>query len=194
MRKGTLIASLCWIAHLASFAALGKGIHSFAGPFIIYISAVNDCKDVNSPIVTHRTRFSHFNPRRPFDKQTLSGNITVPVPIDDTWWGSITLDIRSNNQWKSNAFIFNITQHFCSAMRKNVPGYFHAAFGLDPNSKAPCLIPNGTHTFKDEPVSWDPPNVPIMPYGFYRSHNVGGVGRHMHACYLTECHIIPKPT
>lgn len=53
----------------------------------------------------------------------------------------ITLAVRSNNQWKKNAFVFNSPHGACSFGRANLPGMMEASVGMDTTSRKPCLIP-----------------------------------------------------
>lgn len=54
------------------------------------------------------------------------------------------LDVHSNGQWKENAFRFNFPRAACSALRSNIPDFFHVMFKLGPvaeDPKAACKVP-----------------------------------------------------
>lgn len=49
------------------------------------------------------------------------------------------LDSRSNNQWKENAFVFNLPAA-CSAIREHIPDLFRVMFG-GLSKRGPCHVP-----------------------------------------------------
>lgn len=53
--------------------------------------------------------------------------------------GKVVLDVRSNNQWKENAFVFSIPGA-CSASREHIPDMFRVAFGVR-HRTGKCTVP-----------------------------------------------------
>ncbi|XP_034236947.1 uncharacterized protein LOC117642645 [Thrips palmi] len=169
----------------------GDQYTSFAGPFLAYVHRLYPCQTNGS--TTLHIRASHFNPAKPWMKQTLTGNTSMTFTITDVYWGRARMDVRSNNQWKENAFVFKLPGGACSILRGNIPSLFRILYnGVAADPKSPCRIPKGTYEFEDEPVDWVFPNAPIMPYGFYRFLGSFGLGSTIETCITAECQIIPK--
>ncbi|KAK3921736.1 Urease subunit beta [Frankliniella fusca] len=135
-------------------------------------------------------RPSHFNPLKPAELQLLSGNMTLTVPITDSLAGNASLDRWSNNQWKENAFVGVFPNGACRHTRGNIPGVFEVFF--KPGNTDVCRIEAGVYQVEREPVDWTFPNVPIMPYGFYRFKITYYKGNDQHFCGAVDCHVIPK--
>ncbi|XP_034251803.1 uncharacterized protein LOC117651667 isoform X2 [Thrips palmi] len=75
-------------------------------------------------------RFSHFNPAKPYEPQTVTGTLTIPFDLDDSYWVSVRVDKRANNQWKKNYFVLNrFPVGFCSTVRTNIPEGFARVLG-----------------------------------------------------------------
>ncbi|XP_034238092.1 uncharacterized protein LOC117643358 [Thrips palmi] len=144
-------------------------------------------------------RASHFNPARPYDLQTISGNLTFKEDMRDNYWSRVDLAVRSNNQWKENAFVFNFPKLGCTAIREHAPDFFRvvAKYSGAPTDKAiPCVIPAGVYVVKNESVSWTFPNFPVIPYGRYRfrvTSRSSSTSRTPVLCLEVDCEAIPKP-
>ncbi|XP_034256781.1 uncharacterized protein LOC117654311 [Thrips palmi] len=145
-------------------------------------------------------RPSHFNPSRPFDRQTLTGYFKPKVNVTNNNWARVDLAVRSNNQWKDNAFVLNFRNSACSTMREHVPDFFRIVAkhsGATTDTKAPCVIPAGHFAFKNESVAWTFPSFPVMPYGRYKFRATGGFSKstaHPSFCVAVDCEVIPKPS
>ncbi|XP_052130795.1 uncharacterized protein LOC127751367 isoform X2 [Frankliniella occidentalis] len=95
----------------------------------------------------------------------MSGSIS----IDDSAWVRVNLDVRNNNQWKENAFIFDFKDKACSMISSHIPGFYHVVFDKDGKApKSPCIIPAGVYVVNQEPIDWTFPNFPVLPYGHYQ--------------------------
>ncbi|XP_034236592.1 uncharacterized protein LOC117642467 [Thrips palmi] len=116
---------------------------SETGPYICHFDRFGDCPGMlPGKHDTRHIRLSHYNPRQPFLKQNMTGNITLVEDLydADACWTSVSLDLRSNNQWKNNYFVFNGSRVNCSGYRRHAPDYFRVMFKQDPNRKGPCFV------------------------------------------------------
>ncbi|KAE8749563.1 hypothetical protein FOCC_FOCC003829 [Frankliniella occidentalis] len=52
----------------------------------------------------------------------------------------------------------------------------------------------GVYRVDQEPIDWNFPNFPIVPYGHYKFRIMSGIGNDMAVCLINEVHLIPKPT
>ncbi|XP_052120995.1 uncharacterized protein LOC127748965 [Frankliniella occidentalis] len=170
----------------------GKSIRSFAGPFISYADRFYQCEKEGK--WSWNMRVSHFNPQKPKQLQVLSGNLTAPVPIDDSAWVRVNLDVRNNNQWKENSLVIDFKDKACSMIATHIPGFYHLMFDKDGKApKSPCVIPAGVYVANQEPVDWTFPKFPVLPYGHYQFKIKIGSAKDLIACLIVECHVIPKP-
>ncbi|XP_034247045.1 uncharacterized protein LOC117648586 [Thrips palmi] len=177
-----------------------KAIHSFAGPYIAFVHTVFPCPSLRLAEVS--VRASHFNPLKPFDKQTVQGYARSSYNVTDNFLTKVTMAVRSNNQWKENAFVFTFPNSGCTAIRDHLPDLFRVIAkhsGASMNKKDPCLIPGGSYKFKNESVSWTAPHFPVMPYGRYKFHmaayfmNLTKAEAEPRFCVSCDCEIVPKP-
>ncbi|XP_034238324.1 uncharacterized protein LOC117643504 [Thrips palmi] len=173
-----------------------KNINNFAGPYIAFGHKFDPCPSDGTIEVLIRA--SHFNPARPYDLQTISGNLSSKEDMKDNYWSRVEMAVRSNNQWKDNAFIFNFPRLGCTAIREQVPDLFRIIAkhsGAPTDKAAPCVIPAGVYVLKNESVSWTFPNFPVIPYGRYRfrvtSRSI--TSRTTLLCLEVDCEAIPKP-
>ncbi|XP_052130072.1 uncharacterized protein LOC113205615 [Frankliniella occidentalis] len=118
----------------------GKNINSFAGPFSLYAERYYMCELNRSLPWEWFIHASRFNPYKPRENQKLTGNFTARnLPADDSWWGTIILDLWANNQWKENAFVFTKKNDACTAIKVNIPG-FYELFNKKRETKGRCII------------------------------------------------------
>ncbi|XP_034241228.1 uncharacterized protein LOC117645270 [Thrips palmi] len=117
-----------------------RQINTLAGPYIAYGNRWDTCPSEN---VELPVRLGHFNPLRPYDPQTLSGEVTYKEDFGDNYITSVTVAKRSNNQWKENFFVAKFTRMGCSAVRDNIPNLFRIVVKYNPGmgSKKTCSIP-----------------------------------------------------
>ncbi|XP_052122250.1 uncharacterized protein LOC127749169 [Frankliniella occidentalis] len=171
----------------------GKVIHSVIGPYIAYSERFYMCEPNSSLLPwTLNLRGSHFNPYKPKKLQLLTGNVTgVNVLLDKHGWTKIILDIRSNNQWKENAFVFNFNKKgACQVCKEQGPNFYKQIFkGED---KGACIIQPGVYEANNTPVDWINPKVPLMPYGSYRFRLTFGNAENLYACWVIHAKTIPK--
>ncbi|XP_052130157.1 uncharacterized protein LOC127751120 isoform X1 [Frankliniella occidentalis] len=170
----------------------GKAFNSLVGPYIAYTEQFSLCDpDPNHPIAWKwYLRSTHFNPFKPKELQLVTGNITGLIDIGDDYGGVAILDIRSNNQWKENAFVFSYKKNVCRAIRDNIPGFTSVFFKIKPTG--PCIFKRGFYEVNNAPIDWTFPNVPVMPYGHYRFKLMMSKAGQYDTCYVAECRIIPK--
>ncbi|XP_034251882.1 uncharacterized protein LOC117651715 [Thrips palmi] len=188
----TILAPLLTFDHVRS-----KRLNTFAGPFIAYAHAWDLCPSDGSIEMTLRS--SHFNPLKPSERQTVSGNVSFKIDYTDQFWSHADLALRSNNQWKENAFLFQFRKMGCSGIRDQIPDFFrvlakHSGASMD--RREPCVLPAGHYILKNEPVNWTFPNFPVMPYGRYRLRIRSRTARDSPVtrfCILVDCEVIPKP-
>ncbi|XP_034231875.1 uncharacterized protein LOC117639920 isoform X2 [Thrips palmi] len=177
-----------------------KAIKTFAGPYIAFGHTFDVCPSENLHVLNIRA--SHFNPFRPFELQVLVGNATFREDMMDNFWSQVHMAVRSNNQWKENAFVFNFPNVGCSAIRDHVPDLYRMLAkqsGASMDKTVPCRLPAGVWPFKNEPVNWSFPNFPIMPYGRYKFRvsarsNSNKDLRSLSACLEVDCEVIPRPS
>ncbi|XP_034241720.1 uncharacterized protein LOC117645547 [Thrips palmi] len=149
----------------------GKRINTFAGPFIAFARSFGRCDSQET--YTLDLRPSHFNPFKPFDLQTVSGNLSFKKELDDNVWIRVSMALRANNEWKENAFNFNFPGNACSTIREQLPSLFHL-FAKATNStpakdrRQPCVFLRGSNTIKNEPMKWEFPKFKIIPYARYK--------------------------
>ncbi|KAE8737286.1 hypothetical protein FOCC_FOCC017251 [Frankliniella occidentalis] len=139
-------------------------------------------------------RPSHF--RNPAQVQTelqrMTGNITFHLPGNDSFWIYLKLDVRNNNQWKENAFVFNIPGGGCTAMRTYAPEAYQTVFKRDPNLRETCTFPKGIHQINDMPLNFSFPKMAVMQYGHWRVQFTGGIRRRTTLCMMAEAKTLPK--
>ncbi|XP_034239385.1 uncharacterized protein LOC117644225 [Thrips palmi] len=158
-----------------------KYINSFAGPFIVVAHTIEPCPSDGSVVLMLRP--SHFYPARPFDRQTLTGQMWSKHNLTDNLLAHVDMAVRSNNQWKDNAFVFKFPNSGCSVLRDHLPDMWRIM---------------GHVVVKNESVSWTFPHFPVMPYGRYKFRVVTRFMNKAAAiplsCLTVDCEIIPKPT
>lgn len=57
--------------------------------------------------------------------------------------GHATLAVRSNNEWKENAFVFNLPGGACSIVREHIPSFFSIVTEYQPDirdKRVPCVF------------------------------------------------------
>ncbi|XP_052125623.1 uncharacterized protein LOC127749837 [Frankliniella occidentalis] len=168
----------------------GKAINSLMGPYIVYVERLYMCEP-NLPSPWY-VRASHFNPHKPKDLQLLTGNATFSSTYDDSTWVKVIIDVRSNNQWKENAFVFNFKKNGCRAFRDNIPQIYKDVFKQGEVKGPNCTLKAGVIKFNNTPANWTFPNFPIMPYGHYRYRVRFGQLEKLYACWAVDGWIIPK--
>ncbi|XP_052129051.1 uncharacterized protein LOC113202244 [Frankliniella occidentalis] len=191
----TAYSAVFWTSFLtvSPLLVVGKNIPSFAGPYMVVLISAYDCPDNLDYFDSVNMRFSHFNPAAPYQKQRAYGNSTFKTDYDDRRWGSVIADIRSNNQWKLNAFHFNKTKNNCSDCRKDSPQWFRAMYNQDPNAPGPCLVKKGLYIMNGTAVDhFNAPRIPVLPYGHYRLRAINGIQNRMLGCMMSEIKVIPK--
>ncbi|XP_052133241.1 uncharacterized protein LOC127752323 [Frankliniella occidentalis] len=169
-------------------AASGGGIPTFAGPWNVWIERFTTCSEDDKRI---SLKISHFNPSKKFENQVWNGFINFTEEMDDTWWSKGVLDVRSNNQWKENAFVFFFPKNGCSSAREILTEMFSKYFG---KKGTPCRLVKRCIYFENTTVAHEYPRFPIMPYGYYRFKITAGVtgAKEPEYCFRMLCHIIPK--
>ncbi|XP_026287511.1 uncharacterized protein LOC113212877 isoform X2 [Frankliniella occidentalis] len=102
-----------------------KVLNSFMGPYIGYGEHFYMCEPNNRLLPCRwNIRATHFNPYKPKELQRLTGNVTAGEALSDDLWAKVVVDLRSNNQWKENAFVFTFKNSACRAARENIPGFY----------------------------------------------------------------------
>ncbi|XP_034243926.1 uncharacterized protein LOC117646808 [Thrips palmi] len=173
--------------------ACGKTINTYAGPYIAYATRFDPCPSDGTFAINLRP--SHFHPAKPFERQTVSGNFTILTPFDDSYWVRGQMAVRSNNQWKENAFVFNYPTGACRVLRDHIPDFFTMVARGIHATNGPCrLEASGTNEVDKVPISWDFPKFKIMPYGRYKFTIRFGDVTSTRFCTEVDCTIIPKPT
>ncbi|XP_052129810.1 uncharacterized protein LOC113205631 isoform X2 [Frankliniella occidentalis] len=137
-------------------------------------------------------RASHFNPQTPKELQRVTGNFCTTTALDDSLWGRANMGVRSNNQWKENAFVGYFKNSACRHLRENIPGFFNAAFKQSTQTKGVCSIKPGVYEVNDYPIDWTFPKIPIMPYAHYRFNVTFGKDENLYGCFVVENRVIPK--
>ncbi|XP_052121739.1 uncharacterized protein LOC113215340 isoform X1 [Frankliniella occidentalis] len=171
----------------------GKAINTLVGPYIGYVERFSNCEPPDRQLAWRwQLRVSHFNPHRPKELQLLTGNVTgTKEPFDNNVWMKITMDVRSNNQWKENSFIFFFKKNSCQVVRDNIPDVYRVLFG-SPDVKSVCSIKPVIFVVNNTPVQWIFPNFPIMPYGHYRYNLKIGKDENLLGWGVAEVGVIPK--
>ncbi|XP_034246777.1 uncharacterized protein LOC117648375 [Thrips palmi] len=189
---GTLVPTLNLVNQARS-----KSINTFAGPYIAIIHKLDSCPSDGT--LQLNTRVSHFNPSRPYDLPIFTGNATLKEDLRDNYWSRADLAVRSNNQWKENAFIFNFPKQGCTAIREQVPDFFRVLAklsGASTDKGTPCVVPAGVYLLKNEMVNLTFPNFPVIPYARYRFKVTASHSRNFDTpllCLAVDCEAIPKP-
>ncbi|XP_052121251.1 uncharacterized protein LOC113216434 [Frankliniella occidentalis] len=180
------------LAFLCQKGIYGKTLNTVIGPYITYAERFYMCEPHNRALpVRWHLRTTHFKPLKPKELQLLTGNLTMTELFDDSFQVKMVLDVRSNNQWKENAFVVPFLRNGCSTTRDNVPNFFKA-FSSKRETKGACVYKPGVYEFNDTPVEWTFPNVAVMPYGHYRARiNVTRLEK-LYACLVADARIIPK--
>ncbi|XP_052131207.1 uncharacterized protein LOC113209239 isoform X2 [Frankliniella occidentalis] len=165
------------------------------GPYVTYGERFYTCEPDNRLLPwTLRLRGSHFNPQKPKEAQLITGNVTaVNETFDDSCWIKVILDLRSNNQWKENNFVFSFRRNACHALRSNIPKFYEHIFKKRADDKGACILKPGVYAVNNTPIDWSFPNVPIFPYGQYRFRMTFGRGEDLFACWVAETKCLPKP-
>ncbi|XP_034252467.1 uncharacterized protein LOC117651944 isoform X2 [Thrips palmi] len=184
---------------LLSLPVHSKSINNFAGPYIVFGHRYDACQSEGTFLL--QGRISHFNPKRPYDLQSFFGNITLKEDFKDDYWASATMAVRSNNQWKENAFVFNFPRKGCSAVREQMPDLYRLIAEVSgaavADKAAPCVIPKGNFVIAEpRPVNATFPNIPVLKYGRYRYRATLRRTRtspSLLACLELDCEVIPKP-
>ncbi|XP_026285475.1 uncharacterized protein LOC113211339 [Frankliniella occidentalis] len=169
-----------------------KAINSLIGPYIVHAERFYMCEPNSSLLPwTLNLRGSHFNPYKPKELQLLTGNVTgVNGTLNDHGWMKIVMDIRANNQWKENAFVFNFQKSACRAAREHSPNFWkHILKGED---RGPCILPPGVYEAHNTPVDWSFPKFPSMPYGYWRFRLKFGKAQDLYGCWVIDAKTIPK--
>ncbi|XP_026286185.1 uncharacterized protein LOC113211881 [Frankliniella occidentalis] len=151
------------------------------------------CEPDNRPLPWRWwVRATHFNPLKPKALQRLTGNVTSTSGIfGDNEWAKTIVDVRSNNQWKENAFVFKFNNKACQTLKVNIPGFYEVVLKKR-EVKGACMFKAGVYEFNDAPIDWTCPNVPIMPYGHYRVRIMIGKAETLYVCWVIEAKAIPK--
>ncbi|XP_026287610.1 uncharacterized protein LOC113212946 [Frankliniella occidentalis] len=181
------------LALIGTDAIHGKVINSLIGPYITYGERFYTCEPVN-PTLPWKwyIRHSHFNPRKPKELQRLTGNVTGSTySYDDSCWGKAVVDVRSNNQWKENAFVFDFKNNPCRAFRENMPGIFNFLYKQG-GVEGTCKFKPEIYLLNDTPMDWTFPNIPVLPYGHYRVRVSAGKAEIVFCCLAADVRVIPK--
>ncbi|XP_026286175.1 uncharacterized protein LOC113211870 [Frankliniella occidentalis] len=189
MSTGTLVL----LALMSQGGTHGKAINSFLGPYIMYTDRFYLCEPDKRPLPWRwHLRTTHFNPRKPKEKQLLTGNLTgVNMSFDDSCWMKVILDARSNNQWKENAFIFLVKSKACTRYRAGAPALYDLFFRKR-EINGMCSHQPGVYAVENATLEWTFPNIPIMPYGHYRYRMMLGKAENLLMCGALEASLIPK--
>ncbi|XP_052123625.1 uncharacterized protein LOC127749464 [Frankliniella occidentalis] len=182
------------LALLSSTSIHSKPINTLAGPYKIVVERFYTCQpDDRVPSWSWYMRASHFNPMKPKELQRVTGNFTIkPGPLDNSLWGKANMGVRSNNQWKENAFVGIFKNSACRHLKENIPGFFNAFF-QSTETKGVCSVKPGTYEINDVPIDWTFPKIPIMPYAHYRFNVSFGKDDILLGCFVVENRVIPKP-
>ncbi|XP_052128231.1 uncharacterized protein LOC113211198 [Frankliniella occidentalis] len=123
-----------WTVTTLQSANGAKRIPNTAGPWDVWIERFSMCSDDDKRV---QMKFSHYNPNKKFEPQVWTGLMNVTHEFTDDWWANAILDVRNNNQWKENAFIFKFPKRGCSAARDYPPPDFYEYFSV---KGTPCLV------------------------------------------------------
>ncbi|XP_034248437.1 uncharacterized protein LOC117649640 [Thrips palmi] len=172
----------------------GKPLNTFAGTYIAFTHSFATCPSDGT--FAMNLRCSHFNPAKPYEKQTLTGNYTLKEDLTDSMWARVTFAVWSNNEWKQNAFIINYPRRACTMVRELAPDLFRIMAPSQPQEKAaPCVIPAGMTIWKNEPIAWEFPKMKVMPYARYLLHVEMGsnTSRTIKVCAEADSALMPRP-
>ncbi|XP_026283710.1 uncharacterized protein LOC113210098 isoform X1 [Frankliniella occidentalis] len=168
-----------------------KIINSVIGPYIAYGERFYMCEPNNRLLPCRwNIRASHFNPYKPKELQRLTGNVTSTVTVNDDCWAKVVVDVRSNNQWKENAFVFNFNDGACRVLKENIPAFYKQV--LKGKDEGGCTIPPGVYEVNNTPVDWSFPKVPLLPYGSWRFRLTFGKAENLYACFVINAKNVPK--
>ncbi|XP_026284249.1 uncharacterized protein LOC113210453 [Frankliniella occidentalis] len=183
-----LYAIVALVALLHQPVTQGKAITPFAGPWFAWTEKFSVCEGQYPWSWNIKT--TPYNPQK-HELQLISGNVTGDKTIDDNFWLKVVMDLRSKNQWSNKGLTFEFKNKACTAVVSNIPGFYSLFFGKE---KKPCSIDPGVYRVDQEPIDWNFPNFPIVPYGHYKFRIMSGIGNDMAVCLINEVHLIPKPT
>ncbi|XP_052122304.1 uncharacterized protein LOC113214058 isoform X2 [Frankliniella occidentalis] len=184
---GTALVATVAVAALHAVGA--KQIHNFAGPWDAWLERADMC-NANADDERIQVKFSHYNPNKKFVPQTWSGFANLSREMDDSWWVKAPLAIRSNNQWKENAFVFYFPTKGCSNGRDIAPACLKPFFT---KAGTPCLIKQQVIQFRNTTMKLEFPKVPHLVYGHYRLElSAGPKNEKSEYCVNAIVHIIPK--
>ncbi|XP_052132768.1 uncharacterized protein LOC127752145 [Frankliniella occidentalis] len=188
-----MASTLVALALMCSVGIHGRAINSVIGPYIAYAERYYMCEPDNRPLPWRWwVRTTHFNPVRPKVLPRITGNMTsTSGDLDDSVWVKTIVDVRSNNQWKENAFVFKFNNKACQIAKVNSPGWYEVVLKKR-EVKGACIFKPGVYEFHDAPIDWNFPNVPIMPYGHYRARVMIGKAENLYACWVIEAKAVPK--
>ncbi|XP_026289098.1 uncharacterized protein LOC113214058 isoform X1 [Frankliniella occidentalis] len=184
---GTALVATVAVAALHAVGA--KQIHNFAGPWDAWLERADMC-NANADDERIQVKFSHYNPNKKFVPQTWSGFANLSREMDDSWWVKAPLAIRSNNQWKENAFVFYFPTKGCSNGRDIAPACLKPFFT---KAGTPCLIKQQVIQFQNTTMPMEFPKLPRLVYGYYRLElSAGPKNKKSEYCVNAMVHIIPK--
>ncbi|KAK3907586.1 Glucose-6-phosphate isomerase [Frankliniella fusca] len=173
--------------------AVSAGSLSIMGPYTIYAEKMYQCEPGESTgKITIEAEVTKFDVKRPHNLQLVTATMNMTRPFTDNYWGKVRVDAYSNGQWKPNALVFPFKERGCTNMRTHLGMVFMALFKKKNMDKKVCHVPAGIYSCDKEPMNWTFPHFPILPYGFYRFHWVGGEGDETYMCHNTEGHSIPR--
>ncbi|XP_026289006.2 uncharacterized protein LOC113213990 [Frankliniella occidentalis] len=189
-------SKMSFIVALALISPLGihgKVLNNFMGPFIAYTERFSLCESNNQPLPWRwHLRGTHFNPAKPRESQLLTGNITgEKYPLDNKSWAKVVIDVRSNNQWKENGFIFSFKDKACQNFKDHIPTVYELFFKKN-ETKGECKIEPGVYEVENGPIRWVFPKFPIGFYGHFRFKLMFGMDEIQYACMSVDCKTIPK--
>ncbi|XP_052128947.1 uncharacterized protein LOC127750689 [Frankliniella occidentalis] len=169
-----------------------KGFNSLIGPYIAYGERFYNCQPNNRPLPwIWNLRATHFNPYKPKELQRVTGNVKgANGTIDDHCWSKVIVDIRSNNQWKENAFVLSFKNNACRYAREYTPGVYKQI--LKGEDEGACIRPPGVYEVNNTPVDWSFPTVPLIPYGYYRFRVMFGKAENLYGCWVADAKAVPR--
>ncbi|XP_052131795.1 uncharacterized protein LOC127751777 [Frankliniella occidentalis] len=168
----------------------GKAFNSIFGPYTAYTERFYNGEHDNLSCRWY-LRATHFNPLKPREVQLLTGNVTIDEVIDDRCGIKGVLDVRSNNQWKENAFVFYYKSNACQKVKENIPGFYNLFFKKS-EIKGTCALKPGVYEVNNAPAEWSFPNVPTMPYGQYRFRVLANKFDRLISNLVVDCRVVPK--
>ncbi|XP_026279281.2 uncharacterized protein LOC113207105 [Frankliniella occidentalis] len=172
-----------------------RWIHSVAGPYRMVSRRTYDCNRGElgyDGTTSHHMRFSHYNPYKPEEPQSVYGNVTRSKPMNDSFWYTVNLDLWTNNQWKSNALKIRIKTGACTFEHESQPSYFLSSGGSFQDGK--CTKRQGHFFLDGMKIDQTMLGFPVLPYGRYRSLEMYGRPESdiVPECMYDEVDIIPK--